>query len=311
MLKQNPENTGLREKYFNFNQKSKSYKIYKSCENMFKILTLFKGFVLTLKTLGPRIVVREVLRRIFRINYNLYGIPVRSDVTFRDIRYIKTRGYDITISDNEVIINTSYGKIGADKEDFLLLREVLAVNFDEMYGITNIKGVVIDIGAYIGETPLYFISKGASKVYAFEPVDKHYRYMIRNIERNRLINKIISINKGIWFHKGEIYVPYSTSATGLNPNGEPVKISTITLDEAISIAQSECSEIDLVKIDCEGCEYTLITLPEDIIKRAKQYIIEIHGPPLVIMDKMKKAGYKAVHVKKIEQLVNVYYFSKI
>jgi len=57
--------------------------------------------------------------------------------------------------------------------------------------------------------------------------------------------------------------------------------------------------MDLVKMDCEGCEYSLINLPDDGIRLAKQYIIEIHGSETPIIDKMMKSGYKTKFVKNL------------
>jgi predicted RNA methylase len=73
------------------------------------------------------------------------------------------------------------GEVGVDIEDYNLLN-ILLEPLREMYGYIDVNdGVVIDIGAYIGETALYFIHKGARRVYAFEPVEKFYGYLVRNI----------------------------------------------------------------------------------------------------------------------------------
>lgn len=41
---------------------------------------------------------------------------------------------------------------------------------EQPYGILDVKGRdVVDVGAYIGDTALYFRLKGAKRIYAFEP----------------------------------------------------------------------------------------------------------------------------------------------
>jgi len=66
-----------------------------------------------------------------------------------------------------------------------------------MYGFVDVKdAIVIDIGAYIGETTLLFLFKGAYRVYALEPVDRHYHYLLKNISRNNVMGRVIPLNYG-------------------------------------------------------------------------------------------------------------------
>jgi len=67
--------------------------------------------------------------------------------------------------------------------------------------------------------------------------------------------------------------------------------------------------IDLVKMDCEGCEYSLIKLDKETIKLSRQYIIEIHGSETPILDKMADCEYNVKFIKRVNQWVTVYYFT--
>ena len=60
--------------------------------------------------------------------------------------------------------------------------------------------------------------------------------------------------------------------------------------------------IDLVKMDCEGCEYSLLQLDEELIKLSKQYIVEIHGCETPLIDKMLQAGYNLKLILKLNEL---------
>ena len=42
--------------------------------------------------------------------------------------------------------------------------------------------VVLDVGAYLGDTPLMWLYKGARSVIAVEPVPLHFRYLEKNVE---------------------------------------------------------------------------------------------------------------------------------
>jgi len=67
--------------------------------------------------------------------------------------------------------------------------------------------------------------------------------------------------------------------------------------------------INLVKMDCEGCEYSLLSLFGEDIRLAEQYIIEVHGPPYSIIDKMSESGYKPKLMRRTSDLV-VYHFTR-
>ena len=42
--------------------------------------------------------------------------------------------------------------------------------------------IVVDVGAECGDTPLYFANMGA-KVFAFEPLKKHFEFFLKELER--------------------------------------------------------------------------------------------------------------------------------
>lgn len=63
-------------------------------------------------------------------------------------------------------------------------------------------------------------------------------------------------------------------------------------------------------MDCEGCEYSLLNISSEDIKLAKQYIIEIHGSEIPIIDKMSENGYRYRFIKNIDRLVTIYYFTQ-
>ncbi|RLG62913.1 hypothetical protein DRO21_06825, partial [archaeon] len=68
----------------------------------------------------------------------------------------------------------------------------------QVYHMLNVKNrIVIDIGAYIGDTPIYFILKGARKVIAVEPYPRHYALAKENIALNGLDNRVTLLNVAI------------------------------------------------------------------------------------------------------------------
>ena len=68
---------------------------------------------------------------------------------------------------------------------------------EEQYKNLNVKDKnVIDVGANIGDSAIYFALKGATHVYAFEPYPYSYNLAKENIKLNGLKDIITLINEG-------------------------------------------------------------------------------------------------------------------
>ncbi|BFI73641.1 hypothetical protein YN1_6280 [Nanoarchaeota archaeon] len=174
------------------------------------------------------------------------------------------------------------------------------------YNILNVKDkVVLDIGAYIGDSAIYFIRRGAKKVYAYEAVKEFYEIMLKNIELNNLQDKIISISYGVDCSNGKNYINLGGEASGLKEGDIEINLKSIKdIFEEIYKKEGEF----ITKIDCEGCEYSLLCLPDEMLKYSKEYIIEIHGSPQTIISKFTRNGYKFRKVHEFYEWIKVYYF---
>ncbi|MEM4898711.1 MAG: FkbM family methyltransferase, partial [Pyrobaculum sp.] len=179
---------------------------------------------------------------------------------------------------------------------------------EEMYAADVKGGVVLDVGAGIGDSALFYVSRGARRVYAFEPVERHFRYLVDNIARNNAVDRVVTFNYGLWVEDGVLKVKYESLGTGLTV-GDEVELKVKRLGDVLrEIAEAE-GGIDLVKMDCEGCEYALLTTPCEVVRLARQYIVEIHGAPTPLIHHMLKCGYGAEFVLRLTDLVNVFRFT--
>ena len=123
--------------------------------------------------------------------------------------------------------------------------------------------IVVDVGAECGDTPLYYASLGA-KVFAFEPITDNFNSMLRNISLNeKLADNIIPINAAVgkdgilkFFQSPDsptygssfVYNRYGNDGKTMNVKG----LSFLKLLEEYNI-----NEIELLKLDCKGCEIYL------------------------------------------------------
>ena len=136
----------------------------------------------------------------------------------------------------------------------------------EVYKADFKNKVVIDVGAYLGESAIYFAINGAKKVIALEPDEENYKLALMNIKENGLDNKIVLLNNALAPKEGVINLyRYISSPNGssidlnnmvkLNDEFLVKQVEAITLDQLRKMASER---IGLLKLDCEGCEYSVL-----------------------------------------------------
>jgi FkbM family methyltransferase len=240
-------------------------------------MALLKGLKWTLRSMGPKWVAKEIIRRIVGKPYTYNGILVKDDVTFRVIRSLVPKG-SVWRQGDMVFFRSKLGIIAVPYKDIQLLYPLGAEDLEMMYGYLDVKGkTVADIGAYLGETTVLFARMGARHIHAYEPV--FYGLLERNLRLNNVINATVH-PYGVWIEEDVYGVALAGGATGLTIGD--TKIRTKPIGDAI---------VDVVKIDCEGCEWALLTLTCQEIRRAEEYAIEIHGPEPLLVRKLEKCGF--------------------
>jgi hypothetical protein len=128
----------------------------------------------------------------------------------------------------------------------------------------NVKDrVVVDVGAFVGDSAIYFVLKGARRVIAIEPHPGAFAEMLDNIRLNNLEGVIIPINAGLASKPGKIYIE--------NVGAVPA----VTLGELINRFGIDPSDA-VIKMDCEGCEFDVILNDYEHVKLFKELIFEYH-----------------------------------
>ncbi|AWR93971.1 FkbM family methyltransferase [Acidianus brierleyi] len=179
---------------------------------------------------------------------------------------------------------------------------------------TDVQGEVIDIGANIGDSAIYFAVKGASHVYAFEPLPSIYEVALRNVKLNNLEDKITLINAGVSSKDGKIKVPSSIRVkdsgvySAISSKGD-VEVPLISFQKVIEMAKDPY----LLKMDCEGCEADIIlncnSLPfEKIFVESHPYITKVSHKRLI--SKLRELKYKCEERIKVGR-AELFYCSKI
>lgn len=158
--------------------------------------------------------------------------------------------------------------------------------------------VVVDVGANIGDSSIFFVLNGAQKVIAIEPFPHFYNILIPNIEENNYKNKIIPINAIVGYEERFVKMNIDKEMTTgiqaeLSDIGKRTKM--INLDYIVKHFNiNNC----VLKMDCEGCEYDSILKSNDETLRHFEYImLEYHYGHEGLLKKLKEAGFKAKYTR--------------
>jgi len=177
------------------------------------------------------------------------------------------------------------------QEVFTILATFIYEEYDTDFlsCLDNIKGkIVLDIGAYIGDTAVFFGKKGAS-VYAYEPSKELYEIAKKNIKLNNIDAKIFNLGIGDKNTNAKI----THNINNIAGSGSFVlfeeqkaleefeKDRLLFTEEVKIISLNEVLEqfetIYLLKMDCEGCEFPSISsVKDENLQKIKYIIMEVH-----------------------------------
>ena len=166
------------------------------------------------------------------------------------------------------------------KQPYTTLQEVF---LEKAYGDDNYGKSILDIGAYVGDTALYFASTGARHVYAVEPHPIAYNELLENIKLNNHNWRIATLNAGVSHIPGKLRIRLAGLETikGQNyrdnpPQGDDVELITLSdLKDRVIKAFPDFG-FDVLKMDCEGCEYDIILNNYGEVRQFREIIMEAH-----------------------------------
>lgn len=135
---------------------------------------------------------------------------------------------------------------------------------------TTKDDVVIDCGGAIGDTSLYFASKGASKVYVYEFVESSVELIKKQLKLNTHFENSVKIIENAVWEESNIELSYEDNGNSTFV-GEKEKYSkkvfTLSIDDMVQ--EQKLLKVDLLKMDIEGAEYSALLGAEKTIKKYK------------------------------------------
>ena len=275
-------------------------------------------FLFTNRIINRNIAERELFVR-FRCNYNNnYMLKVYS--YFNIIRAYRN-GWFKLLCNNE-LVGRFWGAVDLlDKDGRLVLRtpdgcllvldSLDLIIFPETWlheihylGFDLSDWFVLDIGAFVGDTALYYAKRGAFVV-AVEPLPNNYEMLLKNLDLNPdLKPRIAPINAAVAGKDGFMDFKYRGGIDGgasayttsqFTARIRSMKLSTLIKElESMGIDISKF-KVRVLKADCKGCEYEIVD--DDALKLFDILKIEYSGFLVnktyhVLKEKLEAMGFK-------------------
>ena len=169
--------------------------------------------------------------------------------------------------------------------------------YEEQYKDIAVKGeTVLDIGAMIGDSAIYFALNGAKRVVALEPYPYSFTLAKENIALNKMNDKITLVNAACGADNKTVIIDpkfKNSNKDGIRKFSKGRKIEVIRLDQIIRRYHLNNA---IMKMDCEGAEYGIILeSSNETLRKFKTMVIEYHFGFRNIEKKLKDAGFKVRH----------------
>lgn len=158
------------------------------------------------------------------------------------------------------------------------------------YSSVPVEGkIVVDIGAALGDTAIYFCLKGAKKVYAYELNERHFNIARKNIELNDLNQKV--------------NLEYCGVASKKITSTEKILGALMPIEDVPCVEDADFKTLDqivmennindaVLKVDVDGFEYEIIgSTSKETLRRFEYIFMEYHFGVQRLGDILSCAGF--------------------
>lgn len=281
-------------------------------------MVTINGIIMSLKTTNNFLgsIMLSIDRNPRYIEFKNGFAEVLSWTEYRSFRQLAFSGFRMHRADSSAN-EEHYRKIGfslpvyvAEKRGYRIFFDksmlvVLGEPLEKEYPI-EVKGKnVLDIGAYKGETAVWFKMMGAKNIVLYEPMKENLSILRLNLVANQIRAEIHE--EGISDHDGEADIRVSGSSVR-KLGHEMLRVKVRNVSEVLQ--NSKC---DIAKIDCEGAEINLIKVDGRILRLLDGYEVECHS--FEIRDAIKKKfineGFRLSNKYKYNSVASVLCFERL
>lgn len=217
---------------------------------------------------------RSVFKLLFGFDNPILLVRIFLNLTRPGVKTVRLRGRDLQFRVRGAM-------------DVWSIKETFLDRFYEAYGFTiQPDWKIIDIGAGIGEFTLYAaLMQPNTQVFAFEPYPESFALMQENLRLNAVTN-VQAFDQAIGATSGELLLDL-TSGEPLqfqshHMNTVPVKNSLSVNSSSLvdAITELKLDSCDLLKLDCEGAEYSILfEAPQFVLEHIRHIVMEYHDEP--------------------------------
>lgn len=175
--------------------------------------------------------------------------------------------------------------------------------YDKLLQSTFGRNVAIDIGANVGLFTEYCLDSGFKKVLSFEP----NREAVEEFRKMHQSNSSVELRDIAVTGDGEpVELSVNPGNSLVSSISKSVGNNTISVgSQSLNSILSEFDEIDLLKIDIEGAEYSLFEKTEnELLGKVKNLILEFHdntdGRVEFLINKLQYSGFR---LKMYDELI--------
>lgn len=203
-------------------------------------------------------------------------LPYKAGVVFafRKTQRLSEEERTVNFDYHGDVVHLSY----SNDNEMLRLFPLLGKTFYEIGVLEEIAklvsgGVIVDVGGNVGNHAVYFGKYCQSIVHSFEPDPEIFQVLKKNIQQNELSSTVnsyqMALGDGIGHGKMRIRNPLNRAASEFHAD-EAGEIMLETLDR---ILEPKLDRLDLLKVDVEGMEPSVLRGGETIIRHYKPHMI--------------------------------------
>ena len=146
---------------------------------------------------------------------------------------------------------------------FLVFEELCAI-YERGEARIRRGDIVFDLGAHVGTFARFALSRGASKVIAFEPEPSHVAWLRRTFCEELKRGSVHIIPAAAWNHEG--CAPFRCDGVGSRvTERSTISVSLTTVDKVVTALALD--RVDFIKADIEGAERQALAGAADTIRR--------------------------------------------
>lgn len=213
----------------------------------------------------------SILKLLFGFDRPLLLLRIFLTPGYREAQTMRLRSYDLQFKVRGAL-------------DIWTIKETFMDRFYEKHGFAiQPHWKVIDIGAGLGDYALYAaVTQPDAQIYAFEPFPESFTLMQENLRLNAVKN-VQAFDNAIAATSGELILDlthgeplqFQSHATKASRIKKGLPVQAFSLADALKMLEIE--SCDLLKMDCEGAEYSILfSTPASVLARVERIVLEYH-----------------------------------